>query len=569
MIDLKGKPFYLTGEDIQWVEKTLAGMDLETKVGQLFCPIGLTSDENVLTEVVTKFKPAGMMFRPGAGADVQRTHRFLQSLSQIPMLFAANLETGGTGIASDGTLYGTQMQVAATDDVNSAYTLGLIAGREGRAVGCNWAFAPVIDIDYNFRNPITNTRTYGSDPKRVLRMGRGYMKGIHESGLAVSIKHFPGDGVDERDQHLLTTINSLSPEEWDKSYGMIYKALIDEGAQTVMIGHIMLPEYQKKLRPELKDEEIMPATLAPELLQTLLRGKLGFNGMIVTDATSMAGFTMAMKREDAVPYSIAAGCDMFLFNLDYAEDYEFMIKGIERGILSMERVDEALTRILALKAALKLHEQKENGTLVPGEEALSVLRCEEHETWAKECADKAITLVKNKEDLLPISPANYRRVLLHVLGDTSVPGSHSGGGALNEKFKELLEKEGFEVTKFDIAAYDPAKAKKAVRIMKENYDLIIYYANIGTYSNQTVTRITWAPPMGINIPKYMQEIPTMFISVAGPYHLQDVSRIKTFINAYTSSSDIVEALVEKLVGRSEFKGRSPVDAFCGMFDTRL
>lgn len=569
MIDLKGKPFYLNEEDIHWVEETLKGMTLTEKVGQLFCPVGTSDDKEVLTGLLSKIKPAGIMYRPGPSAQVQETHRFLQENSKIPMLLAANLESGGIGIAEDGTVFGTQMQVAATNDPQSAYKLGVVCGKEGHALGLNWAFAPVVDIDMNFRNPITNTRTYGSDPDRVLAMGRAYMKGIHENGLAVSIKHFPGDGVDERDQHLVTSINSLSVEDWDKTYGKIYKGLIDDGAQTVMVGHIMQPAYQRLLNPELKDEDMMPATLSPELMQGLLRDKLGFNGMIVTDATPMAGFTSAMTRADAVPLSIAIGCDMFLFNQGLDRDYEYMLKGIERGILTMERVDEAITRILALKAALKLHTRKAEGTLVPAAEALSVIKCEQHIHWAKECADKAVTLVKNKEGILPLSPEKHKRILLHVLGDAAAAGAHSGGGALNERFKALLEKEGFEVTKFDTENIDFSFMFKPIEEIIGGYDLVIYYANVGTYSNQTVTRINWAPPMGVNVPKYIQDIPTLFLSVAGPYHLQDVPRIKTFINAYTSSEDIVDAVVEKLVGRSEFTGTNPVDPFCGLWDTRL
>lgn len=569
MIDLKGKPFYLSDEDIKWVNETLNKMDLKDKVGQLFCPVGITDNEDELGKLLSEIKPSGIMYRPGPSKQVQNTHRFLQDKSDIPMLLAANLEAGGIGIAEDGTTYGTQMQVAATDDVESAYRLGVISGREGHALGINWAFAPVVDIDMNFRNPITNTRTFGSDPDRVLRMGRAYMKGVHENGLAVSIKHFPGDGVDERDQHLLTSVNTLSVEEWDKTYGMIYKGLIDDGAQTIMIGHIILPEYQRVLCPGIKDEDMMPATLAPEIIQGLLREKMGFNGLIVTDSTPMAGFTVAMKREYAVPTSIAIGCDMFLFNQGLEKDYEFMMKGIERGILSLERIDEAVTRILALKASLKLHVRKAQNTLVPGEEALKVIKCEEHKAWAKECADKAITLVKDKQSLFPLSISKHKRIQLHVLGDTNKAGAHSGGGSLNLKFKELLEKEGFEVTKFDTENIDFSFRFKPIDEIIGNYDLVIYYANVGTYSNQTVIKINWAPPMGINVPKYIQEIPTMFISVANPYHLQDVPRVKTFINAYTSNEEIVDALVEKLMGRSEFKGISPVDPFCGMWDTRL
>ncbi len=566
MIDLKGKPFYISDEDIAWVENTLSTMNLTEKVGQLFCPIGITDDEKVLKQILDDIKPCGIMFRADEGRLVQKTHRFLQDNSKIPLLIAANLEAGGNGTATDGTKYSNQMGVAAADDEDYAYKLGLIAGREGRAVGVNWAFAPVCDIDYNFHNPITNTRTYGSDPERVLRMARSYMRGIHECGLTVSVKHFPGDGVDGRDQHLLTSVNSLSTDEWDESYGKVYKGMIEDGAMTFMVGHIMQPAYSRKLRPNIKDEEIMPATLSPELLNGLLREKLGFNGLIVTDASLMAGFTQAMRREDAVPYAIAAGCDVFLFNQDIQEDFEFMMNGIQRGILTPERIDEAVTRILALKAALKLHKQKEEGILVPNEDALSILQCEEHMKWAAECADKAVTLVKDTQSLLPISPKKYKRVMLYVLGDQE---GFLGGMPISDEFIKLLQKEGFDVHKFDSTNIDFNLLMQPVNEFAKKYDLVIYLANLETASNQTTVRITWTPPMGLDIPKYLNEVPVMFISVANPYHLQDVPRVKTFINAYTSSPIVIKAVVDKIMGRSEFRGVSPIDPFCGYWEAKL
>ncbi|MDS0525153.1 glycoside hydrolase family 3 protein [Clostridium sp. SHJSY1] len=569
MVDLKAKPFYLKDKDIIWVERTFGEMDLNEKIGQLFCPVGVTDNEEELKAFLTKIKPGGMMYRPGKGEEIRKIHKVLQDNSKIPLLLSANLEAGGNGIATDGTYFGKQMEVAATDDESMAYKLGLVSAREGRAAGCNWAFAPIVDIDMNFRNPITNVRTYGSHPNKVVRMAKECMKGINEAGLAVSIKHFPGDGVDERDQHLLSSVNSLSVEEWDKTYGMIYKELIEAGAQTVMAGHILLPSYSKKLNPSLKDEEIMPATLSKELLNGLLREKLGFNGLIVTDATPMIGFNVAERREISVPKSIASGCDMFLFNKNVEEDFNFMLNGIENGILSIERVDEAVIRILATKASLGLHKQKEEGTLILKEKELSVLKCEEHETWARECADKSVTLVKDTQNLLPITPEKYKRIRLYVLGDSDDGGFKEGEKA-SDKVKEKLEKEGFEVDVFDNKRLDFREIfQGGVEELKSKYDLILYLANIETASNQTTVRIDWIHLMAANAPWFVNDIPTMFISMANPYHLLDVPMIKTFINAYSSSEYVVDAVIEKITGKSEFKGISPVDPFCNVWGAKF
>jgi beta-N-acetylhexosaminidase len=556
MVDLKGKPFYLSENDIRWVIETKADMTIEEKIGQLFCPIGLSNDPGYLDNALLGFNIGGVLYRPGLAEEMQDTHRYLQQRSKLPMFIAANLEAGGDGIAIDGTSFGKQMQVAATGNPKHAYRLGKVSCEEGAAVGCNWAFAPVVDIDMNFRNPITNVRTYGNNPDTVLEMGKEYMKAARECGVAVSVKHFPGDGVDEVDQHLLTSVNTLSCEEWDKTYGKIYKELIDADALTVMIGHIALPSYQKHFNPDFP-EKIVPATLSKELTTELLRRKLGFNGLITTDATAMVGFTCAMEREKAVPYSIACGCDVFLFNKDLAEDYAFMKKGYEEGLITDERLDEAITRILATKAALKLHEKQKNNSLVPEKDALSVVNCEEHRKWARECADEAVTLVKDTQGLLPISPGRHRKVLLEVLGD------FKSNDRVSSKITELLIKEGLEVIPY--VPEDFTMPIDNVSDIKRKYDLVLYIANIENASNKTVSRINWHTFFGSgnNLPWFVEEVPTLFVSVANPYHLLDVPMVKTFVNCYSNHDIMLETVIDKLLGRSEWKGTSPVDPFCG------
>lgn len=561
-MNLKENPFYLNDDDIEWVENTLDNMSLDEKIGQLFCPIGISDDREFLKNQMLSKHIGGMLYRPGKAAEIQSTHRFLQENSKIPLLIAANLEDGGTGIATDGTFFGKQMQVAAVRDKQQAYRLGKVSCGEGAAVGCNWAFAPVVDIDMNFRNPITNVRTYGDNADTVLSNSLEYLRAANECGVAVAVKHFPGDGVDERDQHLITTVNSLSCEEWDKTYGKIYKGMIDAGALTFMAAHIAMPAYQKKLNPAFPDKAV-PATLSPELLKGLLRGKLGFNGMVVTDATPMAGFTTAMEREKAVPYAIASGCDMFLFNKDFDEDLRFMRKGCDNGIISDVRLNEAVTRILATKAALKLHIKQKNGTLVPQKEALDVLKCEEHEKWARECADKSVTLVKDTQNLLPVTPEKHKRVLFELLGETA------NNERITKHMVDKLAAKGFEIT-----IYEPEKPMMpmdTVAEFKNKYDLVLYVGNIENLSNKTVSRINWHTMFGQgnNVPWFVNEVPALFISLANPYHLLDVAMIKTYINCYSNSEYVMDAVIEKILGESEFKGASPVDPFCGRWDTKL
>ncbi len=584
MINLKASPFNLSNEDIDWVMNTLSSMTLTEKIGQIFCPVGFTTDEAVLKQLVQGIGIGGIMYRSAPGQEVQKTHRMLQEYSKIPMLLAANLESGGTGLVTDGTSFGMPMQASAANDDQMGYYLGKISCSEAAAAGCNWAFAPIVDIDMNFRNPITNLRTFGSDPDKVISMAKGYMRAADEEGVAVSIKHFPGDGVDERDQHLLTSINTLSADEWDATCGKVYASLIESGAKTIMVGHIAQPAWVHKLNPKIPERNVVPATLSPEIIGGLLRGRLGFKGVITTDATPMVGYCVGMKREDAVPYSIAIGCDVFLFNKSIEEDFRFMMAGYQKGILTDDRLNEAVTRILALKASLKLHIKQKNGTLVPGPEALSILRNPKHIEWSRDCADKSVTLVKDLQNLLPISPEKTKRVYLNVIEENDDLNS-----PLRIKLKEKLEKEGFEVTvrnrsvNIDVAALMNgeevddhtreiiAEAFSGTGEFAKKYDLVIYFANIQTNSNTTVIRLNWKGfgGMGNDTPWFTQELPVLFISLANPYHLLDVPMIKTYINAYSSNDFVLDSVIEKITGRSEFKGKSPVDPFCGRWDTML
>lgn len=564
MLNLKANPFYLSDKDVGWVESTLAGMTKEEKIGQLFCLIAAQGTEEEIKRIYKVMKPGGIMYRPMKTEEAVSLTNVIDKYAEIPLLIAANLEKGGNGIVEEGTLLHAPLGIAATDDVKNAERLGTLCAREGGAVGANWAFAPIIDIDYNFRNPITNTRTLGSDPERVKNMGLAYVKAVQAGGLAASIKHFPGDGMDERDQHLVTSINSLPSDDWDKTYGAAYKACIDAGALTCMIGHIMQPSWSKKLNPALKDEEIMPATLSSELKLGLLRGKLGFNGMIVTDATTMAGFTIPMPRSKAVPASIATGADMFLFTKNLQEDYDFMKAGVEDGTITAERLDEAVTRILATKAALKLHEQKELPTL---EKARKVIGCAEHLNWANECADQSVTLVKEEKGVLPVVPDKYKKILFYPI-ESEQGVAYSVKAGVCDHFKKLLEEQGFEVETF-VPTQGMEGTQRGINEVIEGVDLIVYLANMSTKSNQTTVRIEWQQPMGANVPTFINQVPTIFISVENPYHLLDVPRVKTFINAYNSNDAVLDAIVEKLMGRSEFKGVNPIDPFCGKWDTRL
>ena len=347
MVDLKAKPYCLSDEDIAWVNETIDNMSDEEKVGQLFFENRGTATEEALIELVTKYHIGGYRYNGIKSDRVQSQVRLLQTNAKIPLLVACNTESGGNGSGTDGTYIGSGIKIGATGNVQYAYDLGRMANEEAASMGNNVAFAPVCDIHYSWQNTEIMTRAFGSDVERVALMSKAYMDGVHSlPGYASVAKHFPGNGQDFRDAHLSSNINEFTKEEWMATYGKVYKTLIDGGVEGIMGGHIMLPKYMRQVKPGITDDEMLPATLCPEIMTGLLRDELGFNGVVISDATHMVGMTNRMTRKDMVAASINAGCDMFLFFNDVPEDFGWMLEAYQNGTISKERMREALTRIL-------------------------------------------------------------------------------------------------------------------------------------------------------------------------------------------------------------------------------
>lgn len=562
--DLKTPPFSLNDEQIGWVTRTLAGMTEGDKLRQLFCLVLYNDDEETCRYLAEEVRPGGFMCRTMPAEQCARAVERMQRHARIPMLVAANLEAGGNGIAREGTPVCRPMQAAATGDPEYARRLGEVCGAEGAAVGANWAFAPIIDIDTNWRNPITNFRTFGSDPATVSDMGQAYVREIQLHGVAACIKHFPGDGCDERDQHVAPSVNSLSCEEWDATYGKVYSDCIAAGAMSVMVGHILQPAYTRRFAPDTADGDLLPASVNPALLTGLLRQKLGFNGLIITDSSAMAGISIALPRRDLVPMTIAAGCDMFLFTRNLEEDVAFMEEGFRRGVFTGERLDEAVTRILAMKAALGLPEKQRKGTLCPvPATAKAAFGNPVFRAWERDCADRAITLVKEEKGIFPVTPERFPRVLFCPLDKN---GNNADEKSANGKLLAAFRAAGFGVTVFEAKRVTEGNLA-SVNEIASRYDLIVYAAMVRA-RYQPVARISWSDPQGANIPIYCHTVPTVFISLENPYHLIDVPQVRTYINCYAGSDAVIAALMKKLSGESRFTGVSPVDPFCGKWEAK-
>ncbi|MCD8321320.1 MAG: glycosyl hydrolase family 3 [Oscillospiraceae bacterium] len=544
LTNLREKPFYLTEGEIAWVSDTLSAMTVEEKAGQLFCVLGTAETPESLRDLVQNYGVAGVLFRPGPQAEIREKYAGLDSYAKLPLLKAANLEEGGAGVLSDGTYFGSQLQVAAADDLTCTEAFAKTCALEGRSVGVNWTFSPVVDIDVNFRNPITNVRTFGSDPDRVLANASAFVRTIQKYGIAAACKHFPGDGVDFRDQHLHPTYNDLSAEDWFATYGRVYQTLIDEGLMSIMVGHIVQPNVIRAVNPQAAEADLLPGSQSKEMLTGVLRERFGFNGVIITDATIMGGYTMTMPRREAIPRTIMAGCDMLCFGTDIREDISYVLEAVSDGRLSRQRLDEAVTRVLALKAAM--------GRDYPTPEVDA--RAEQ-----RRCADRAVTLVKDTKGLLPATPERYPNIRLVTLGK-----DETFDGSLTEMAADFLTARGFRVERYDPMGDDLHGTRGL-----SGDRLTLLLCNLPAASNQTAVRIRWCDKHALEIPRFVNEEPYAFISFANPYHLQDIPRVPVYINAYTATAATITAALEKLTGQGTFTGVSPIDPFCGLYDAHL
>lgn len=580
MVDLKAKPFYLNDEQIAWVENTIAGMTLEEKLGQLFVLLkaGPGVDEGLIKSQLDAYHQGGLRWQGGDKETVWLQNTTYQKNSRIPLLIAANCDDGGIGCVPDGTFVATAAQCGAGEGTDNAYHLGYVAGREASAVGVNWMFNPVSDIFMNWRNTIVNTRSFSEDTDIVIANTRAYIKGIKDANpnMACTAKHFPGDGVEELDQHLALGVNTLSVEEWNSSFRRVYQTLIDEGLESIMVGHIALPEMSRHLRPGIADDDIMPATLAPELLTDLLRGEMGFNGVIITDASHMIGMSATSRRCDAVPGAIAAGCDMYLFANDVEEDLGFMKAGYEKGIITEERLSDALHRILGMKAHLHLYEES---VRIPDKSGLSVIGCEEHQEYARQAADTCVTLVKDTRNLIPVNPEQKKRAYLVYVQSTPVSKGYKGDPVKAVVIEEL-ERAGFTVDVcpnfHDLEVENGVSPMNMVHMMShdsrksflDNHDIVFLVINVKGYAQENDVRLRWSCNHSRELPWYNEELPTIGISLNYTNHLIDVPQLHTFINAYGPTRTHIRAAIEKICGKSEFHGKAGETVFCGRWDTR-
>ena len=347
------------------LEETLSSMSLEEKVGQLFicdpgmlCGVWETSSANqTLLNNLKKFQPAGFVFFKPNIVSPQQTKQFiadLQSASKIKLLISVDEEGGPVSRIGSNPLMNFKKQPAMSDigktgKPQKAYQVGAELGSGLRELGFTMDFAPVADVNTNPNNPVIGTRSFGSDPNSTADFVVQEVKGLQDNGISAVLKHFPGHGDSSTDSHtgavsLQHGMNRLNSVEF-----VPFKAGISAGADAIMVSHVSLP---------MVTGNSLPATISGTIVNDILRGDLGFDGLVVTDSLSMGAVSMYYDLPDYCVKSIQAGCDLLLLQSDsskgntvdqFSGAYNAVLNAVNNGDISLETINRSVERILRVK----------------------------------------------------------------------------------------------------------------------------------------------------------------------------------------------------------------------------
>lgn len=477
-------------------------------------------------EIITEADESGL-------AQAKETLLNYTKASSIPPLVVSDFENGCGDMLKGLTPLPYMMGLGATNSEEIAYNYGKATALEARSVGANWTFSPVCDLNINRRNPLVNTRAVSDDPELACRLLKQVVRGMQEHGLAACAKHFPGDGMDWRDQHAVTTNNTLSFEEWKQKSGRVFQELIDAGVYSIMPGHIALPAYQKE---RAANGMCLPATLSYELITKLLKGEMGFEGVVVTDALDMGGFNGWYKDlETSEIESFKAGCDMLLWpSKNYVDN---LVAAVESGYIPMERLDDAVSRILKMKEKLGLF--RGNGAPRPmSEEDKAFVAQTQIQT-----ADKSITLVRDNANHFPIDPKKVKKIAVCAI--THHEPSREQGKVLAEE----LNKRGFDATVYPFPSFQNI----------DDSDLVIYAIFSRPFRPRGFLDFMGAEMGKIHWSMMYGQEKSVYISFGSPYFgEQYFERVDTYVNAYSMTACSVEAFVRAATGEIPFTDFSPV-----------
>lgn len=461
----------------------------------------------------------------------------LQRAAKVPLLVAADFENGTAMRLEDGTFLPSAMAIAATAEPQNAYRAGEITALEARAAGIHWIFAPVCDVNSNPENPIINTRSFGENPARVAEFVTHYIRGVQENGAMAAAKHFPGHGDVNVDSHVSVPMVGKDIAALAGIELVPFRAAIAAGVAAVMSGHLAVPA--------LETGRSTPATLSRAILTGLLREKMGFKGLIVTDALDMGGVTTIDSSGNTAVRAICAGADVLLLPPSLDTAIAALKEAVESGDLPLARVNESVLRILRLKTKLRL----ERDRAVDLSRLNRAFGLPEFRSDAQSIAERGITLIRDEQEIVPLDAAGPLRILLLIIsGDPDVyPGE-----PLERELRARVD--GVQTIRVDTHFL----RAESVRFPEPaNYDVAIATVLVRVADRKGTVGL---PAEQIILVKKLIAAGRPFImaSLGSPYLAAQFPEAKTWIAGFGPEEPVQRAIIRAIFGEIEIRGRLPV-----------
>ena len=543
-------------EDEGWVERTLTGLTLRQKVGQLimpwvlgdFAPEGSPSHDRIL-EYIEDQGIGGVIMSVGSPTEVAAKLNDFQTHSDIPLLVAADLETGagfrmrgavhmpGTIELGGATDFPSLMAVGATGDPQLAYEMGRITAREARAVGIHIPFAPVLDVNNNPDNPIINVRSFGEDPEEVADLGAAFVRGVQEHGAIATGKHFPGHGDTETDSHLGLPVIPHSRARMDSVELFPFARAIEAGMGAVMTAHISVPSLDGGVGD--------PSTLSSAVLTDLLRNEMEFDGVLFTDAMDMSAISRAHSPEEASVRAIEAGADVILMPPSVERAVEGIAVAVESGRIDASRIDASVRRILETKKQMGLDTDR----AVQIDQIGQVVGIPAHTQVAAEIAERSITLLHNGGNLLPLLGTRSARVMSVSFRRTSdVLAGRYFNARLRQTYPRLTTA-GLDVDSGP-ALYEGLlrQARQQALVILSTYVTAVSYAGSLALPEELVDFAGQLTEIGV---------PHIVVSFGNPYLITELPDVRAYMLAWSGSEASQTAAAQALFGEIEISGRVP------------
>jgi len=538
-----------------WTDSVLRSMTPRERAAQIVWPSvfgdyvsGDSPQWRRLTQYVQQEQVGGFTISVGSPTEVAAKLNALQGMSKIPLLFGADLEAGAGFRARGGyfvpnaidlggaSVFPPEMAIGATHDTTLAYEEGRLTALEGRALGIHIAYAPVLDVNNNPSNPVINTRSYGEDPDLAARMGVAFIHGLQDHGMIATGKHFPGHGDTGVNSHLALPVVTVSRSRLDTVELVPFRAAVNAGVGAIMSFHGAMPAL---------DSSNVPGTLSPKVLTGLLRGEMGFKGIIISDAMDMRGVLDTYGADEAVKRAIAAGIDVLIQPLDVSKTIDAVLAGIAEGRYTQARVDSSARRVLEAKRRLGLAQSK----LVDINALRFLVGDSANAQVARVAAEKSITLVKDSLHLLPLLADSAKVLSITVARRADLPA----GNAFNSELRSHLSKLRSEF----VATEDAALNFPRLIAAADSADVTIVSSYVGQSWDATSAS---APESFTNFVRTLGDRGRKPIVVAfgNPYLLQQLPWVGTYLVAWGGFPVSQIAAARAMLGANAISGRLPI-----------